>query len=324
MKLAIIGCGGIGALHAQMAANSGWEIVLCADTVRKAAAALAERHGAKVSSDPLAAVSAKGIDAVAVTTPTPTHLSFIEAAARAGRHIFCEKPFCRSTAECKKAIAAADKAGVRLFVGHVVRYFHEFEQMRAQIQSGAIGNPGWVKITRGGIYPGLPTSWFRDYAQSGGVTFDCMIHDLDWVRYVFGEPERIFCQALMRKEPVQADYSQVSMRMKNGLIATVIGTWAHPAGFRVTAEICGDKGMIQFDSKDAPVTTQPRAAEHGPTMFVPMSPVGKSPYQCEWEEFAAWINGGPQPRVTARDGMAAVAMAEAALKSAKTGQPVAL
>lgn len=324
MNVAIVGCGGMGALHAQMAANCGLKVVLCADVVRKAADALAERFGAKVSTDPMKAVTAKGVDIVAITTPTTTHLPLILAAAKAGRHIFCEKPFCRSVAECKKAIAAAEKAGVRLFVGHVVRYFHEFETMRAQIQSGAVGEPGWLKISRGGIYPGGPGSWFRDYAQSGGVTFDCMIHDLDWVRYVFGEPERIFCQTLMREKPTQMDYSQVTMRMKNGLIATVLGTWAHPSGFRVKAEICGSAGMLQFDSGEAPLSAELRATAAGPNMIVPMSPVSKSPYQSEWEEFTAWLEGRGEPRVSARDALAAVAMAEAALKSAKTGQPVAL
>jgi UDP-N-acetylglucosamine 3-dehydrogenase len=115
------------------------------------------------------------------------------AAANAGKHIFCEKPFGRSTDECKRAMAAVKNADVKLFIGHVVRYFHEFEALKMQIKvQCAIGEPGWAKLYRGGIFPGDSSSWFRDYAQSGGVTFDCMIHDLDWVRYVFGEPERIY------------------------------------------------------------------------------------------------------------------------------------
>lgn len=322
MNVAIIGCGGMGALHAQMAANCGLKVALCADVVRKAAKALAERHGAKVAASPEAACAAKNVDIVAITTPTPTHLPLIRAAAKAGKQIFCEKPFCRTVAECEKAIQAAEKAGVKLFVGHVVRYFHEFEKMRGQIQSGALGEVGWVKLYRGGVFPGGPTSWFRDYKQTGGATLDSMIHDLDWVRYVFGEPERVFCQALMRSEPVTMDHSQVTLRMKSGLIATVIGTWAQPSGFRVMAEICGSRGMLQYDMNEAPLRLEERATAAGPNWFVPMNPVAKSPYQSEWEDFLSWLDGTGTPRVTARDALAAVAMAEAALKSAKTGQPV--
>lgn len=325
MNVAIIGCSGMGRVHAQMAANCGLTIAICADKSKAAATALAEKYGAKVMTDGLKAAAAPGIDCVLIATPTTTHLMFIEAAAKAGKHIFCEKPLCRTTADCKKAIAAAKKGKVKLFVGHVVRYFHEFEGMKAQIEAGKIGDPGYVKIYRGGIFPGGPGSWFADYSQSGGVTFDCAIHDMDWVRYVFGEPERIFCQALLKTEPLLIDYSQSNIRLKNGMIATIIGTWAHPSGFQVKAEICGDAGMIQYDSKEAPIASMVRSTGNGPSMIVPGSPVAESPYQREWEDFIAWVQDKKhKPRVTPEDGLIAVKMAEAALKSSATGQPVKL
>lgn len=324
MRVAIIGCSGMGRVHAAAIQASGLEIVLCADKDPAAAEALAKQYGAKAVTNCRSAAKSKQVDVVAIATPTPTHLEYVKTAASAGKHIFCEKPFCRTTAECKEAIAAAKAAKVKLFVGHVVRYFHEFEAMKAQIAAGKIGTPGFVKIYRGGIFPGGPKSWFANYALSGGVTLDCMIHDLDWVRYVFGEPQRIFCQALMRTTPEPMDYSQVTMRMKSGVIANFIGTWAHPAGFQVKAEICGDAGMIQFDSNDAPITSMKRETDAGPSMIVPGQPVAKSPYQLEWEDFAAWLTENRAPRVTPQDAMKAVRMAEAALQSAATGKPVRL
>lgn len=324
MNVAIIGCSGMGRVHAQMAANCGLTIAICADKNKKAAAELAAKFGAKVMTDGLKAAAAPGIDCVLIATPTPTHLMFIEAAAAAGKNIFCEKPLCRTTADCKKAIAAAKKGKVKLFVGHVVRYFHEFECMKAQIDAGNIGTPGYAKISRGGIFPGGPGSWFADYAQSGGVTFDCAIHDMDWIRYVFGEPERIFCQTLMKSKPMLIDYSQTNLRMKNGLIATILGTWAHPSGFRVKAEVCGDGGMIQYDMHEAPISSMLRDTGNGPSMIVPGSPVAESPYQREWEDFIAWVQDNRTPRVSPEDGLMAVKMAESALQSAATGKPVKL
>lgn len=322
MKLAVIGCGGMGALHAAMAEATGFEVVLCADAVEQAARHLAEKRGIRWSADPESAARDPEVEVVAIATPTPTHLSLIRAAAGAGKHIFCEKPFCRTVRECREAVREAGKHRVKLFVGHVVRYFQEFEALRRQIGDGRIGDVGWVKLIRGGIMPGAPGSWFRDYAQSGGVTLDCMIHDLDWLRYVFGEPERVYAQALMRGGPNPMDYAQATLRFRNGLIATVIGIWAYPSGFRVTAEICGEKGMLRYDSSDAPLAVHPREVSSGPAMIVPLNPVEKSPYQLEWEDFAQWLKGAGEPRVTPGDAMAAVAMAEAALKSAETGQPV--
>ena len=324
MRLALIGCSGMGRVHAAMATAAGFKLVVCADMNLAAAKALAKEHGAEAVTDGMAAIQRADIDVVCIATPTTTHNTFVQAAAAAKKHIFCEKPFCRTLKECREASAAAKKAGVKLFVGHVVRYFHEFEAMRAQIHAGKIGEPGWAKLTRGGIFPGGPKSWFANYAVSGGVTLDCMIHDLDWIRYVFGEPERIYCQALMRGGDTPLDYSQVTMRMKSGLIATVIGTWAHPAGFRVTAEICGSGGMIRYDSNETPMTSLKRDTGSGPSMIVPASPVGKSPYQSEWEDFHAWLSKGRKPRVSVEDATRAVQIALAALESAKTGRPVKL
>ncbi|HOQ89786.1 MAG TPA: Gfo/Idh/MocA family oxidoreductase [Candidatus Hydrogenedentes bacterium] len=322
MKLALIGCGGMGALHAAMARAAGFEVILCADTVEPAARSMAEKYQARWSADPETAARDPEAQVVAIATPTPTHLPLIRIAAESGKHIFCEKPFCRTVRECREAIRLAKKHRIKLFIGHVVRYFQEFEAMRQKIQEGRIGEVGWVKLTRGGIMPGAPGSWFRDYAQSGGVTLDCMIHDLDWLRYVFGEPKRVYAQALMRGEPNPMDYAQATLRFRNGLIATVIGIWAYPSGFRVTAEICGDKGMLQYDSSDAPLSLHSRSVSAGPTMIVPLNPVEKSPYLLEWEDFAAWLSGKGTPKVTPEDAMAAVAMAEAALESAEKGQPV--
>lgn len=324
MRLALVGCSGMGRVHAAMATAAGFQLVVCADMNLDAAKALAKQYKAEAMADGMAALARKDVDVVCIATPTTTHAAFVKAAAAAKKHIFCEKPFCRTLKECREAAAAAKKAGVKLFVGHVVRYFHEFEAMKAQINAGKIGEPGWAKLTRGGIFPGGPKGWFANYAASGGVTLDCMIHDLDWIRYVFGEPERIFCQALMRGGAEPLDYSQVTMRMKSGLIATVIGTWAHPAGFSVTAEICGSGGMVRFDSAEAPMAALKRDTGSGPSMIVPGSPVGKSPYQFEWEDFSAWLHTGRKPRVNVEDATRAVEMALAALESAKTGRPVKL
>lgn len=325
MNVAIIGCNNMGRHHARMAANCGLRIVVCADTRRPIAHALAETYGADSTTDCLAAAKHSDVDIVAIMTPTPTHTLYVIAAAQAHKHVFCEKPFGRSVEQCKEALTAVKKAGVVLFVGHVVRYFQEFEAMRAQMAAGKVGKPGFVKMYRGGLFPTGVSGWYRDYAQSGGVAFDCMIHDLDWLRYAFGEPERIFCQALQRTTPDYIDYAMVTVRMKSGLIAKVIGTWAQPSGFRVEVEVCGDKGMIQFNSDEAPLMAAKRGTTGGnPSMIVPASPVSVSPYELEWRDFLSCIEGKSSMRVTPEDAVTAVRMAAAALKSAETGKPVKL
>jgi len=327
MNLAIIGCGGMGSYHAQMAANCGARIVACVDAFPEAAKKLAAAHGAakavgmknlgRVLADP-------GVELVLIATPTPTHLELVQRSAAAGKHIFCEKPFCRTAADCKKAIAAAKRAKIKLFVGHVLRYFHEYEALKTQIESGKIGTPGWVKMYRGGMFPVGAKKWFSSFEQSGGVTFDSSIHDLDWLRYMFGDAERIYCQALQRTKPVLMDYAQMTVRMKSGLLATLVGTWAHPSGFRAKTEVCGSAGMLYYDSAETSLSAQYRETGSGPGMIIPLGADSVSPYQLEWVDFLAWARDGRTPRVSPDDGLKAVALAEAALKSAKTGQPVKL
>lgn len=325
MRLAIIGCNSMGRHHAQMATNIGFELVACADKHKEIAHNLAQAYRAEATDACLETCRRDDIDVVAITTPTPNHTEYVVAAAEAGKHIFCEKPFGRTIAQCDESIEAANKAGIKLFVGHVVRYFQEFEAIKAQVDAGKVGTPGFVRTYRGGIYPEGIDKWFRDYDMSGGVTLDCIIHDFDWLRYVFGDAERVFCQSLMRSEPEVLDYSLVTFRMKSGIICNTIGTWAHPAGFRVKVEVCGDKGMVTYDSAEAPIESMQRAsAGGGPGMIIPGSPVATSPYQLEWEDFQRWLEHDTPPRVTPEDAREAVRMALGALESNATGKAVEL
>ncbi|MBI5094008.1 MAG: Gfo/Idh/MocA family oxidoreductase [Candidatus Hydrogenedentes bacterium] len=325
MNVAIIGCGGMGHMHARMAANAGLKVVVCGDKFKRKADALAKKFDAAASDDCMEVITRPDVDIVAIATPTPVHTQYVVAAAEAGKHVFCEKPFGRTVHQCKEAIAAVKKAGVRLFVGHVVRYFQEFEAIKAQVDAGKIGRVGFIRTYRGGIMPEGEEMWFRDYDQSGGVTFDCVIHDLDWLRYMFGDVDHVFSQHLQRSTPETMDYSQTTLRMKSGVIANVIGTWAHPSGFRVKTELCGESGMIQYDSAESPIHAMSRGnAGAGPGMIVPSSPVPVSPYQLEWEDFVAWLYEEREPRVTAHDALEAVRIGLAALQSAESGKPVFL
>jgi predicted dehydrogenase len=119
------------------------------------------------------------------------------------------------------------------------------------------------------------------------------------------------------------DYAQATFRMKSGLIAKLIGTWAHPQGFRVEVEVCGDNGMIQFNSDETSMTLMKRGKPgEGPGVIVPGNPVPVSPYELEWRDFLSCIEGKAQARVTPEDALMAVKMALAALKSVETGKPV--
>lgn len=321
MNVGIIGCGTMGSIHAEMAKQCGLNISLCSDPNAKAGKNLAKKFQARYVTNWEDVITDQSIDIIVIATPTPFHFPILQSAIKKGKHIFCEKPLCRTVKECQSIIKQVEKSKSKLFVGHVVRYFHEFEALYEQIKSGNIGEVGFVKMYRGGSAPG---GWFSDFKQSGGVTFDCIIHDLDWLRYVFGEVKTVFCQNLIDRGCTPIDYSQVTVRMKNGVLALVIGTWAHPSGFRVKVELCGSEGLIYYDSAESPIEYYPRVKEAHSGTIVPESPVAKSPYLKEWEDFLYWLDGVKEPKVQPVDGMKAVEIVEACLKSAQIQQPVQL
>ena len=323
MRLGIIGCGVMGKFHAPCAVKAGFQIVACSDPVEANVEALAGQYGAKVVDDSMTLCALPDVDVVAICTPTSFHAQYVVEAAKHKKHIFCEKPFCRTLQQCDEALAAAKKAGVKLFVGHVVRYFQEFCAIKQQIDGGNVGKVGFVRTFRGGQSPMGEGGWFRDFEKSGGVTLDCIIHDFDWLRYAFGDPERVFSQDLRERIDEGGDYAMVTFRMKSGIIATATGSWAHPSGFKVKVEICGDKGMITFDSSEAPIASQLRSdGGMAPGVVLPASPVNDSPYYLEWKDFHGWLQGKHEPRVTPEDAVWAVRMGLAAIESADKGQPV--
>ncbi|MCX8064795.1 MAG: Gfo/Idh/MocA family oxidoreductase [Candidatus Hydrogenedentes bacterium] len=324
MNVGIIGCGTMGKLHAKCAQNLGLKVSKCFDEIGKAGKSFAKEVGAKVSSSWEDLIDDPKVDLVVIATPTPYHYPALDRAIAKGKHVFCEKPLCRTTEECAKIVRKAENSSAKVFVGHVVRYFHEFEAIREQITLGKIGEVGFIKMYRGGASPSGVKKWFQDFEKSGGVTLDCMIHDFDWLRYVFGEVDYVFCQNLTKLNRPPLDYSQVTIRMKNGVLGLVIGTWAHAVGFRVKVEVCGSGGLIYYDNMEGPIDIQLRKKEASQGTIIPESPVRKSPYEREWEDFLGWIEKDEQPRVNLYDGLKAVEIASACIKSSVLKQVIKL
>ncbi|GMW02661.1 MAG: oxidoreductase [Candidatus Hydrogenedentota bacterium] len=325
MRVAIVGCGVMGQTHAASAAQAGFTVSLCADPVLAKAEELAKPYGAKATDNVTAACGSADVDVVAIATPTPFHVDLVRAAAAAGKNIFCEKPLGRDLDQCNAILSAVKSAGVKLFVGHVVRYFPEYEAMRTNVQNKSLGKAGFVRMFRGGICPQGQGGWFRAWEQSGGVTLDCAIHDFDWLRYVFGDVARVYSQDLRDHFGEGMDYNMTTVRMKNGVIAQVTGSWAHPSGFCTKVEICAENGMIVHNSNEAPIAMQKRVAEVGSVnAVVPGSPTSVSPYTLEWMDFLQWLEGKGNPRVTPEDAVEAVRICLAALESAEKGEPVSL
>jgi UDP-N-acetylglucosamine 3-dehydrogenase len=277
------------------------------------------------------ALTGTDIDIVDICTPTTTHVDIALVAAAAGKHLFVEKPLARNLADCDRIIEAAEKAGVNLMVGHVVRFFPEFAAAKRSVDSGAVGVPATIRTSRTAGHPkGGWNNWFADPALSGGVLLDMAIHDMDWIRWCFGPVDRVFAKGLYGQDEYAGvlDYGLVTFKLRSGALAHVTGSWAHVGPFRTTFEVCGDAGMLEHDSsKSVPFTLALRAGTSAsPGVAVPASPMAAydDPYYLELREFADSILEKRQPSVTPQDARAAVQLALAALESIETGQVITL
>jgi predicted dehydrogenase len=294
------------------------------DIRREAAEELAKSVGAKAFTDFDEMLAAVKPDVVDVCVPTPWHKDYVLKAARAGKHIVTEKPMSSSLDDCREMIEATSKAGVTFMPAHVLRFFPEFTAMKAQIDAGAVGNPAVVRTTRGGGFPTGWNDWYANFKLSGGVLLDLIIHDFDWLRWTFGNAERVFAKGLIDRGLKRLDYALVTIRFKSGVIAHVEGTWANPAGFDVKCEVAGDKGMLDYHNKKATplMIARTKTEEQKPGMAIPESPTAQNPYFMELQHFIDCVETGAKPSITPEDGMRAVEIALAATESIRTGKPV--
>jgi predicted dehydrogenase len=328
MKVGIVGAGFMGTTHAAGWAETPAEIVGVTAETQQEAGALAKRYNAKVYPD-LDALLAD-VDVLDICSPTHLHHEMALKAAAAGKHIVCEKPLARTTKQAQEIVNACRQAGVQLLVAHVVRFFPEYALAHSAVMEGQIGNPAVIRLHRGSYRPKKPAgNWFLDEDKSGGILMDLMIHDYDYARWVAGEVESVSARRVTELHPdAPVDYGLVILRHRSGALSHIAGAWAYPPPtFRTHLEIAGDRGLIEFDSGGtAPIQNLilKTGGSDAPDVALPSSPVSESPYTTQIKEFYGALADGEPARVSATDGLVAVQIAEAALESAHTGQPVKL
>ncbi|GAB6928674.1 Gfo/Idh/MocA family oxidoreductase [Paenibacillus sp. JCM 10914] len=326
MNIAIIGCGTMGMTHAlNLAKLPGVTLTAVVDTNVQRAERAAARTGARWYTDVDALLEAEQLETVLVCVPTDLHKPFVLKLAERGLHVICEKPAALSSEDALEMKEACEKHGVRLFIGHVVRFFPNYQDAYAKANSGQIGIPRMAHLKRYGSYPKGMDAWYHDASRSGGVILDLMIHDIDFACWLFGAAESVYATLVERGEPA-VEYAQVTIQFKNRAIANLTGYWGYPGSFTTQFEVSGDQGIVRFDSNQAQSLDIKLAAgaadEQASAVQVPSSPSLHDPYYYEVEHFIECIRSGGEPLVSIDDAAYAVTIARAAEQSAQTGQPV--
>ncbi len=200
------GAGRIGAIHAgNIARHPDARLQMIVDVDRAAAESLAGRYGAAIG-DQAAALADSAVDAVVIASSTDTHADLIEAAARAGKAVFCEKPLDLDRSRAAACLAVAQECGVPLMVGFNRRFDPNFARFEQHIRDGRIGNLELLTITSRDPAP-PPISYVR---VSGGLFRDMMIHDFDMARWLSGEePVEVFAAAGVLIDPAIGEAGDV-------------------------------------------------------------------------------------------------------------------
>jgi predicted dehydrogenase len=326
LKVALLGLGTMGKLHADVWSRMpGVQIVGVSGQNQLKTNEIAAQYGVKAHYSLDQLLDEAEFDVLDICLPTYLHKPYTIQAARAGRHVITEKPLGLTVEEGQEMIDTCLQHNVNLFVCHTLRFCPEYANARSMVASGALGRIGVVRLSRNSSYPNGWNDWFADFSKSGGLTLDLLIHDLDWLRWTFDEVTRVTAQRVFRAgESGKLEYVLISLRMMDGTIAHVEGSWAHSA-FTSKFEIAGDKGMLvenMADSTPLQVHTRSSHGKNQQDVIVPEVLLHKNPVQRQLEHFADCLMNGKQPIVTAYDGLKAVEIARAALLSIETGQPV--
>ncbi len=323
----MLGAGRIGRIHGcNVAASGKARLVAVADALPEAAEALATGLGARVASA-RSVIAARDIDAVLICAPTDVHADLIEAAVKAGKAVFCEKPVdlsARRIVSCLRKVAAAGKP---LMIGFNRRFDPNFAEARRRIVAGDIGPVELVSIISRDPSPPPPSY----VARSGGLFRDMMIHDLDMARFLLGEePTEVHAVGSCLVDPGigeagDVDTAAVLLKTANGKIAQITNSRRASYGYDQRFEVHGARGMVR--AQNVPLTTVEIATETG-FRADPVLPFFleryAAAYRAELDHFLDCLTTGTAPSPSGEDGLKAQLLADAATVSHRTGKPVRL
>jgi myo-inositol 2-dehydrogenase/D-chiro-inositol 1-dehydrogenase len=331
LRIGVIGAGRIGKIHVENIARFIPRARLEGIADIKLAAeqeAWAKALGARiVSKDPEDLLKDPGIQAVIICSSTGTHADLTIAAARAGKHIFCEKPVDLTTAKVKAALEAVKKAGVKLQIGFNRRFDHNFARIREHILAGEIGQVHLVKITSRDPAPPPPAY----VAVSGGIFLDMMIHDFDMARFQAGsEITEVYAAGAVLVDPEigkagDVDTALVTLKFANGAIGVIDNSRKAVYGYDQRVEVFGSKGAAAAEN-DLPNTVK-LYNEAGVTGEKPLYfflERYKQAFIDEMISFIAAVRDNKPPAVTGEDGLEDMYAALAAGKSLREKRPVAV
>ncbi|MFC2108635.1 inositol 2-dehydrogenase [Candidatus Bipolaricaulota bacterium] len=329
-RIGVIGAGRIGQLHMnnirQYVPNA--RIVALADIAFEHAQTVAKKMGVSdVYPDPAPLFANGDIDAVLICSSTDTHASLVEQAAKAGKHIFCEKPIALDLSAIDQALEIVAATGVSLQIGFNRRFDPNFAEAKRLVDEGALGAVHIVRITSRDPEPPSPGY----VASSGGMFLDMTIHDFDMARFIVGsEVDEVYAIGGVLIDPAIGDAGDidtaiVTLRFATGALGSVDNSRQAVYGYDQRLEVFGEKGQISVGNPKPHTAVQ--SLVHGdsapPLLHFFLERYSDS-FVAEIQAFVDAIQHEVEPPVTGIDGRAPVEIALAAKRSLMEGRPIKL
>lgn len=327
VKLGVIGVGRIGKLHVENLMSLPHAVVktvsdIQVDHLKEWAATVGVEN---ITTNYRDILDDKEIDAVLICSPTNTHYEVIIEAAKAGKHIFCEKPISFSSEESKEALKIVEESGIKFQVGFNRRFDASLKKVHDTVKKGIIGDPHIVKITSRD--PDAPPA---DYIKnSGGMFMDMSIHDFDMARFITGsEVTEVYVQSASLIDPVFTEYGDVdtaiiSLKFASGAIGVIDNSRKAVYGYDQRVEVFGSKGSVAIENElptTAVISTAEGVLKDNPKYF--FLERYREAYIVELACFIDSVANDAPLVCSGNDGLQAEIIAAAAKKSMLTGEPV--
>ncbi len=324
LRAAVIGLGSMGANHARVLSDmAGVELVAVADADPARVAKATHGRSLPGFPDALALLAEARPDFVSVVVPTGLHELVALQVIAAGVSLLVEKPIAATLAAAERVAKAAEAAGVVLTVGHIERFNPAVRELKRRLAAGQGGRVLQVKARRVGPFPHR----IRDV----GVIHDLAPHDIDIMRYLLGdEVDRVYAEAQRHINTDNEDIFAGMLHFRGGALGLLDINWLTPTKERSLTVLC-EKGMFVADYAAQSLAFYENfaaSAREGAIASVTEGPMtrypieNREPLRVELESFRDAVRGHTEPEVTAADGIAALAVAEALVRSAREGAPV--
>jgi myo-inositol 2-dehydrogenase/D-chiro-inositol 1-dehydrogenase len=325
--VAVLGAGRMGRVHVRnLAAVPNARVVVVADPDEGAATRGRDLARARrASTDPMEALHDPDVDAVVIVTPTTTHAALIEAAIRAGKAVWTEKPIAQELFDTARIVDLWRETGIPVQVGFMRRFDPGYERAKALIDAGELGRIEQFRACSRDTNP-PPLEYLL---TCGGSFLDMSVHDLDVARFLVGEVEEVHAWASVLFDDRFAkandwDTSVIMMKFRNGALG-VVETARHSTwGYDIRAEVAGAVGKVIVDGgQKTPATHLRKVAAEG-DLYADFTDRFEVAYRRELEAFFADLGAGRTPAPGPDDALETLRLAVACTRSWREGRPVKL